>query len=306
MVASSRDEIVAAAATGQLNLLKDLFRLLKLDGENMYGWYEKCINAACVDGHVEVVQWLLRESSDIGISFDDDSSFDDLDDGLIAAASNGHYEIIQALPITPNWWVHAAQLAAIQHDHLDILISLYERTGKWFSMMTMDEAATCGNLGIVQWIFENGEDINEKESVECAARHGHLEIVKFFCENGEDAREGYNIIDVAAENNHLHIVQWAYTNTNPTICTTAAMDKAAGNGHLKVVKWLHFARSEGCTTAAMDNAYANGHFDVVVWLHTNRREGCSSSQCAAFLQFYDKSMTPQPSRMVTRSQRKIA
>jgi len=98
-----------------------------------------------------------------------------------------------------------------------------------FTARTMDEAASAGNLKLVQWFHAN-------------------------------RREGCtdNAMDWAARGNHLGVVRWLHENRREG-CTAWAMDWAAARGHLDVVRWLHenrrlsANRTEGCTEGCTES-----------------------------------------------------
>ncbi|TYZ67996.1 hypothetical protein PybrP1_008321 [[Pythium] brassicae (nom. inval.)] len=137
------------------------------------------------------------------------------------------------------------------------------------------EAAACGDLDIIKWIYEHmPENCCSKYVMYHAASKGHLEVVQWLHEKRvEDCTTG--AMGGAAESGHLGIIKWLHANRSEG-CTSHAMDSAASKGHLEVVQWLHANRSEGCTVRAMDGAAQGGHLKVLQWLHANRSEGCSA------------------------------
>lgn len=136
---------------------------------------------------------------------------------------------------------------------------------------TMNEAASCGLLEVVQWLHWNDTGGCTDLAMYRAASNGHLEVVQWLHVNRPEGCTTH-AMDAAASNGHLNVVQWLHMNRTEG-CTARAMDQAASHGHLDVIQWLHTKRSEGCTTDAMDQAVAHGHLEVVQWLHANRTEG---------------------------------
>ncbi|RLN43696.1 hypothetical protein BBJ28_00013361 [Nothophytophthora sp. Chile5] len=252
------------------------------------GFWQDAMGAACDQGHLSVVRWLLEHlmgSTITGIT----------SEGVHNAAVEGHLELAQLL--------HSHSYGGCTAD-------------------TMYQAAEAGHLPVVQWIhaqfgvepgaklfsevptfFDRSVPSAGGSAMNAAAINGHLEVVKFLHsldepenprgrkrvrdENGKqrttaqperDGRKPWATnaaMDEAAAGGHLEVVQWLHANRTEG-CTTVAMDGAAFNGHLRVVQWLHANRSEGCTTLAMNGAAACGHLEVVQWLHANRSEGCTT------------------------------
>jgi ankyrin repeat protein len=114
--------------------------------------------------------------------------------------------------------------------------------------MELEIASWYGYFDIVKYLVCKGVDKTRGGSIILAAREGHLSIVQFLVENGFDVNacstDGYTAICHASANGHLSVVQYLVEkgadihvkNENP-VCM------ASMYGHLSVVQFLE---EKGC------------------------------------------------------------
>lgn len=180
-----------------------------------------------------------------------------INDAMVFAAGSGNFELLESV-CTLRMQIFPAST----------------KGNRVCNPATMEEAAACGHLAIVQWLHDEQSVCCSARTLDRAAAGGHLDVVEW---RDNHLSKGCSIeaMDAAAAHGHLKMVQWLHENNRCEGCTTSAMDLAASNGRLEMLLWLHANRAEGCTTQAMDLAAGNGHVQIVRWLHENRREACT-------------------------------
>ncbi|POM60665.1 hypothetical protein PHPALM_30453 [Phytophthora palmivora] len=248
----------SAAKTGNLEVVRWLYNECHAPAEDALRYAQK-------EGYWETARWILvncelevRRVNWDGAAADGALSFikyaysrglgKPRSSTLVAAASNGHLEIVTwlydevHLPL-----IAGAMRRAAENGHLSVVQRLHDKDCEQGDVWTMDSAAKNGHLDVVEWLHEYRNEGCSSKTMSWAAGHGHLEVVK-----------------------------WLHTHRSEG-CTKLAMDMAATNGYLEIVQWLHENRTEGCSTDAMDGAARSGHLHVVQWLHANRAEGCTTS-----------------------------
>ncbi|RLN93985.1 hypothetical protein BBJ28_00014748 [Nothophytophthora sp. Chile5] len=164
----------------------------------------------------------------------------------------------------------------------------------WQFSRAMEEAARCGHLHVVQWLFARFcNSLVRHRVVDAAAREGHLPILKFLCQYQFDARVlepdrpagfgngnmvifGHDDTYEATRNGHAEIVQWLYQRT-PNLqtrrTTTALLRAALDNNDLQLVEWL---LAHDCNDDVRYNYYCLphllGHLHVVQWIYATYGE----------------------------------
>ncbi|KAG9405358.1 hypothetical protein AC1031_004465 [Aphanomyces cochlioides] len=143
-----------------------------------------------------------------------------------------------------------------------------------FSDNLLQEAASAGQLQVIQHLLDRKYTSGIANAMEAAASNGHLRVVEFLHRHRSD-RQTTRVMNAAAAAGHLDVVRFLHFYRREG-CTTAAMDNAAANGHLHVVKFLFKYRDEGYTRSAIHLAAGNGHVDVVKWFVEKRGERWTS------------------------------
>lgn len=123
------------------------------------------------------------------------------------------------------------------------------------------EAASTGNLPLLEWLASVGACICEGALINAAAEAGHVHILEWLYAMGHRPRCTYTC-EAAARTGQLVALQWLRAHGCRWDLRTCAA--AAQGGHLDVLKW---ARANGCkwdhlTTTCTD---ADNHLTVLAW-----------------------------------------
>lgn len=175
---------------------------------------------------------------------------------------------------------------AAQYGFCDILHMCRKNKKGKFTQHTLDVAAACGHLNVVEWLHLNVPEIwNTCNPIIFASREGHYDVVNWLLEN-TNVNNTPKAMDGACQNGHFEIVKLLHKHKME--CTAKAMDYACKTNNFEMVKWLHENRTDGCndkgvptyaygtcTKDALNNACENGNFEIACWLHENRMEGCT-------------------------------
>lgn len=202
-----------------------------------------------------------------------------------SAASRGRLDLLQ--------WLHAntsagcsdqALTRAIENGHLDIiqwLIGCRSECSNKISYLTMDLAASCGQLHALKWFYTNQAERCSVFGVDAAVRNGHLDVLKYLdaMHNFQDFCSTVNSIywdgqlecchseelKKAATNGHYDVVRWLYAKRFDEF-TQDTIDASAKAGYLKIVKFLHHFCKLKCSKTAFQQAISYQQFAVVEWL----------------------------------------
>lgn len=162
-------------------------------------------------------------------------------------------------------------LTAVRSGDVGIVQWLYENfelevTG------AVSTAALTGQWKVTQWFLENAspEDLADAPEYprvfsDYPTEVGNLEMLKFVSGRGL-VRDPVKVLEVAAEHGQLHIVTWPLEE-NEIPLVSGAFQRAANKGHLDVIKYLHEKRPDGCRESDLDPAARSGFMQVVQWLH---------------------------------------
>lgn len=216
-----RKKLTEAAATGDLDRLKDLMPLAQSTDQTDNDW--NLIYIAAANDELAVLKWLCDRTKDF------------------TNTSEKGYRVLQI---------------AAKNGSLDVVKWLVE---KGFDLQHRDEegrnlldlAAIHGNMELIEWLHSQGCAIDQetpvsKDLLNCAARSGQLELLKWLAEHGRDIdfrdSVGGDLLILAADYGHPEIVQWLieqgcdvnYSNDyNQT-----ALNWAIISGHLDIVRLL--------------------------------------------------------------------
>lgn len=173
-------------------------------------------------------------------------------------------------------WLHMRNLVledgsvAAKYGHIHILEYLFENG----LMGDIDEpiitfrgAITNGHLRVIEWCLDKGYIFDDK-IMDYAAECGQILIVQFLYNKGIVS---YNIFNIAVNNGNLPLLKWAHANgckINSYISSNHLSGVAAQNGHLEILQWL---RADGCPwdENVCANAAKNGHLEVLKWARAN-------------------------------------
>ena len=272
-----------AAAHGHLEIIKFFH-------ENNVNCSTDAMDFAADKGHLEILKWLYQNRGE-GCT----------KDAMNDAVCNSNFKIVKWLSqsfestrFSPNRKEGCSNYALRQHIiYINYqgtnMIKIIHKNVPECDFNAMNNAASCGKLDIVKFLYYNCKLYNKNPNIHCninltnymnkaldiAIKMGHLPIIKFLyqlnfpCSNYP--------IDSAVNSGNLKVIKWLHNNfrLKDQTCSINAMNTAARNGFLEIIKWLHQNRNEGCSSIAMDHAAHNGHLEVIKWLHENRTEGCT-------------------------------
>lgn len=205
---------------------------------------EDLINAACKNGHLDIIEFLFEKRDVIKGWSNSAISF---------ACSNNRLDVVK--------WIHQHFPNLEEHPYPNLNTFGPNKTD------AIDIACHNGNLELAQWIYSNlpNYGYTNKAALSAAAR-GHLDILIWLDSIG--AHFTKDILNEAAKNGQNNIVDWIIVKKPELPFTSKALDLACENGHLEIAKKLYnFPKCKKYTTRAFDGACKNGHFDVAQWLY---------------------------------------
>ncbi|KAF8526331.1 ankyrin repeat-containing domain protein [Hysterangium stoloniferum] len=164
------------------------------------GNYDVALMAACREGSIEIVQWLLKEGAMIN-----DQPDDDYGTALIAACWGGSIEIVQLLlkeganvNMQTGSYYGTALIAACGYGSIGIVqlllkegADIHGQAGSNFGSALI-AACYVGNIGIVQLLLKEGADINAQSGgnystpLIAACCKGSIELVQLLLREGAD------------------------------------------------------------------------------------------------------------------------
>jgi hypothetical protein len=187
------------------------------------------------------------------------STQDALPDDLCAyAASSGSEEALRWLDERGLLQTDTVLLQAAKFGHVNLLEYVYSEDYELEDDL-LPLAARNGHKGAVEWLFEHGAPYDAATICGDAAESGNLELVQFVNDNGGEINE--STIRDAALRGHLALCQHLHSRECPW--DEQAVTSAGGEGHTEVVKWLV---EQGCPYDAADVctvAAEYGHLAVI-------------------------------------------
>ena len=221
MLATTNVSIVLMSSNSSLDWLKDKLEIKQK--KMMHSNESGPIHAASLQGHIEIVQFLVQNGANIEAL----GTWDETP--LHLAAENGHLETAKFL---------------IQNGANVDAIMGWKRTPLHF-------AAENGHQETVKFLIQNGANVDaimgwKRTPLHFAAENGHQETAKFLIQNGAniDAFDDRKRtpLHYAAENGHLETVKCLIQNGhNVDVLDSWAMSPlifATENGHLETATFL--------------------------------------------------------------------
>lgn len=191
-----------------LQHLKNTFQLMNVD-------FDFGLCCACLNGHINVVKWLLENNLVKNINMYFDGPFS-------TACLNGHIKIAKFL---------TTQSKYITYDIFDYEI--------------FHNACKTNKLNIVKWYCEFTVPQHIISiGLNYAFRYGSLSIIKFMYHNSIYTNFQYNSnnnLKIACDNGHLKIIKWylmTFPFENVPEKNNYLFISACKNGHLKIIKYL--------------------------------------------------------------------
>eukprot|EP00732_Lithocolla_globosa_P002908 Lithocolla_globosa_v1_NODE_2083_length_2176_cov_11.145215.p1 type:complete len:268 gc:universal NODE_2083_length_2176_cov_11.145215:1177-374(-) len=138
--------------------------------------------------------------------------------------------------------------------------------------MAIDFACWFGRTGTVRYLLQNRNDGYTNLAMDFACRKGNLELVKFLHEFGQNNNNNNSIgcskaaMDWASRNGHLEVMKWLHNNRKEG-CSLEALCMAGKFSHQNCMDWLVSNRSECQSELA---------FSFLDWYRENKTTGTSS------------------------------
>ncbi|GMF12523.1 unnamed protein product [Phytophthora lilii] len=272
-----------AAAGGHMEMLQWIFQ------QGYGGCSDRALEGAARNGRLDMVKWLVEHGILKGGR-----------EAMQVACGEGHLSIVQW--ILKRKWVQYLQFAmncAVRSGHLDIVHYMCEAGVGMEPSRMMVEAASSGQLGVVQWLHDkfgsatlfpavdsSRRGCSRHTAMDRAASNGHLNVLEFLHsiemsmqsrgESGGPTCSEWALTSACAMD-HFEVAKWIYSKYPCFRFPPSTTSMVARNGNLEILQWLHHQPNIEWSTDTMDSAAENGHLAVVRWLHKNRTEGCTTN-----------------------------
>ena len=250
-----------AAEQGNLQLLKQLLAL-----QPVWDWVEDISFQAAAHGHLEMLQWLVRQGCPINILR-----------CILRAATGGHLAVLQWLrQLFPSYFkpYQAMQLAASAGD-LRAIQSLrrMDPPCAW-DVATSRAAAGEGHLHILVWMRQQSPPCPWDASIaDEAALRGQLQVLQWLQEQQPLSRAalGGSISGMAAQGGHINTLAWLRSLQPDAVWDATVWRSAAASGQVRVLEWLRDQDIEGSACSSWDEstchaAAAAGNLETLQWL----------------------------------------
>ncbi|KAF0682502.1 Aste57867_25376 [Aphanomyces stellatus] len=199
---------------------------------------------------------------------------------LYNAAAQGHYATTIALLDLGFDASNLSLDAAASGGNLQLVQHLHDLGGYDCTTSAMDSAAEGGHLDVVHWLHTHREEGCTHMAFVYAVAYGHLDVLQFLHKEYLDSIDPSRMVDAArsaVKNGHGHVVRYLFEHK---LCAWSPliMDHIASFGQLELAQWLKQNQTKlgiqmssrgACTTAAIARASANGHLAMLDWLHHN-------------------------------------
>jgi hypothetical protein len=130
-------------------------------------------------------------------------------------------------------------------------------------------ACRFGQLGVLEWVVENGVAWDHPLSAENAAARGHVKVLDWMWEHGTE-RPFFNCCaSWAAINGHVSIFEWLKRRGLPVERVESCWTNAAAKGHVPLLDWL-LENGYSLPPNLMEVAMRHGHLDVIQWVQNHQ------------------------------------
>ncbi len=293
------DLLITAAFHGHLAMVKYLIRKIEKDSPLESDVAYLPLYNAIVNGHLNIVQYLVEEKKIDVHSTIPDWAF------LEQAALNGHLRIVKYL-LSQGAKLQAKNkfdlgfLNAIAlHGHFQVIEYLSKE--KHVLLPSLGFAAEKGYLGLVHYCVEeknqliDAQDINGRTPLHKAVISAHLDIVQYLVAQGADWRamdkQSKTPLDEAIENNYLEIVQYLIEEKRIDLNASysigqSLLERAALSGHLRIVKYLLTQDADLLLNNKFDFDFLNtlalkDHFSLIEYLNHEKNIPLPTPEVAA-------------------------
>jgi hypothetical protein len=159
------------SSRGNLESIKELHK------KNIDGLCNKVIDVAAMNGHLNVIEWLDRNTNVDCTSW-----------AMDWAALNGHMQVVVWLHFNKKTATHRAFDNAAKNGHLEIVKFLDENRLDGCTTDAFDNAIINGNLEMVEWLYNNKKECCKSDSdfILLAIEHNQWKIVDWYDENVDE------------------------------------------------------------------------------------------------------------------------
>lgn len=220
---------------------------------------------ALVTSHPEIVRWVHKHWPQVRMTV-----------LLENIAATGDLKFLKWLrsKTTHSYAVRESTVAAaVEAGHLGMLQYLFAMEPRIKTYGVFKEASCRGHLHIVQWLFEEDEELEEKiEDAWDCVEETHFPIIKWMAEQyawkDDDTREMWliNTIGRVASSGDMEMLQYLYDRL-PADAEIYILDHAVFSGNVEMAKWLHARGVEPETTDLLLSAVGSAKLEMVQWVH---------------------------------------
>lgn len=269
----------AAAAAGDLSVVV-------YAGEMHAPQDQTAVYAACKNGHLDVVDWLVGS----GCPWKEQNEGDQPHVGgkaCSSAAKGGHLHVLQFLRSqhVNAKWNGKTPMKAAERGHLEVLRWAIENRCP-VDAYTYHGAAMYGHIHILEYLHTTHAPY-DAFAANAAAGQGHVHVLEWFKEHGYILWQD-RILQHAARENQIKVLEWACSQPSTrfycaTGLTADVMAAAAGGGHVEAMQWLR-DRGTDWNTHVSDAAAREGKLEALKWLAD---KGCPLDAHAAIEACFD-------------------
>ena len=151
------------------------------------------------------------------------------------------------------------------HDlkHINEVLKINKNT-----TLIIQNAAKNGNIEILNWLKNNGHDLNFSENaIFYASRNGYVEILNWFKNNNYQFKKFYaNGVLWASVGGKINVLEWFKNIGHKFKNNKNAIIYASKYGHVQVLDWFkNYGYELNFSVDIIKNACLNGHIQVLEW-----------------------------------------
>ncbi|XP_048257810.1 serine/threonine-protein phosphatase 6 regulatory ankyrin repeat subunit A-like [Haliotis rufescens] len=278
---------------GHVDVVKYLLSQDTVDVNSRGRYKQTPMMRAAKNGHKEVVELLVKKGADLSLAYNADGS-----NVLHLACVNGHVDVVKYLlsqdtvNINSRGWRKRTPMMRAAEEGYKEVVELLVSKGADASLVDkrgnnlLHLACQRGQMELVKYIVSqdmvdiNRRGLKKRSPVMIAAESGHKEVVELLVNKGADAslmdKKGNNILHLACQMGHVEVVKYVLSQDIVDINsrgwkTKTPMMMAAEEGHKEVVELL---LNKGTDPSLVDKrgnnilhlACQNGQMEVVKYI----------------------------------------
>lgn len=218
------------------------------------------IRDAAGRGDLDMFMWLFNHPRDESVTYAGDG-----------AAANGHVHVLDWLfefhPQEAQCYLDGYTDAA-RNGHLEVLQWLYAHYPKRFWTECMEAAGEAGQLVIVAFLHEHGDEDDRIEGATVlACSNGHFEVVKLLFELYP--AECDHVIQLAGASGNLELFKWLHEIKGQDCTWANTINHTILNGHINVLEYIfaHLGQRDRSMVWTINNAAMGNRRHVMEWMH---------------------------------------